>query len=387
MVVEGQNNFRMAAAFRLPITLFHVSLDVKARENDMKRSMILAARGLYPFLFANCALAAAAVPDSFSSEGPALATFNNRLVLAWAAEPGVAVHTVWYATIDGGQPSQAQIPGATTTSAPSLGATDQQLYLATTPPGANERIYYYASNGTGFESNGVPLCDAQKCAETLASPALLGDGSTLYAAWTTPAGTIMYATRLNDVWKVAPLPIPNAVTTPSTGPTLALYQNRLYAAWVDPNGKAVSVSSATLPLSSSSWTAQPVRVAASTTVAPALGIFTVDETVPNIQAGPNTEIVSTKELFLAWTRPDSTISFARMDGPGGSWLPTASPVPLPSGPVTTDAPALSSSIVVLTDEVCLDSSAVGSTSSPGQNPGVNKLQRLHPCPGVVFKGP
>src|SRR5271167_4259549 len=99
----------------------------------MKRSMISAVL-LASITWVSWVLSAAAVPDSFSSEGPALATFNNRLVLAWAAEPGVAVHTVWYATIDGGQPSQAQIPGAMTTSAPSLGATDQQLYLATTPP-------------------------------------------------------------------------------------------------------------------------------------------------------------------------------------------------------------------------------------------------------------
>jgi len=98
-----------------------------------------------------------------------------------------------------------------------------------------------------------------------------------------------------------------------------VYQNRLYAAWVEPSGTAVRVVSA------------PVRIPVQTLVAPALGVFTVDQPAP------------TQALFLAWTTPNSNIDFARWEGGAGQWVDSASPVALPAGPLTSYTPALNSS--------------------------------------------
>ena len=42
--------------------------------------------------------------------------------------------------------------------------------LRLTPPGADDKIYYYVSDGADFQWQGEPLCDAQTCARTRAAP-------------------------------------------------------------------------------------------------------------------------------------------------------------------------------------------------------------------------
>jgi hypothetical protein len=338
----------------------------------MKRFIVSLTGALCAFLWGNCVLSAAEAPDALSSEGPALAYFNNQLVLAWAGESGVGVHKVWYSTFNGEWTPQAEIPGALTTSAPALGVADQNLYLATTPPNTDDKIYYYVSDTGTFDTIGAPppvgepLCDAESCARTRASPALLGNGATLYAAWSTPAGAVMYATRENGVWHIAPLPIPNAATSPTAGPTLALYQNRLYVAWVAPSGEAVSVASATLPLSSNSWSDQ-IQIPVQTKVAPTLGVFVVANPVPSTAA----ELV--QALFISWTKADGTIGFARWNSQVGQWAPSDSPIPLPTGPLTDLPVALTGFNVVNPNLVCVHHSVIGYTGVGGDGKPRHKV--------------
>jgi hypothetical protein len=300
----------------------------------MRRSIVSLAGGLCASVLCCGTLPASEVPGALSSEGPALATFGSDLVVAWAGESGIGAHKVWYSTFNGSWAPEADIPGALTTTAPALGVADQRLFLATTPPQADDEIRYYVSDGAGFETNGATLCDPEGCAHTRAAPALIGDGATLYAAWTTPAGEIRYATRVNGAWSIAALPIPHVLTAATTGPAVAVFEQRLYVAWVLPSGEAVGVTSAALPLAQNSWSEQPVEVPVETQLAPALGVLTVTDPQPS----PAAE--STHALFLLWTTPNATLDFARWDPSAAQWAPVDSPVPLPSGPLTFVAPVL-----------------------------------------------
>ncbi|HMK86242.1 MAG TPA: hypothetical protein VK437_09825, partial [Steroidobacteraceae bacterium] len=191
----------------------------------MKRLMVSLAAGLFTFVSGvACAADVVEVPDSSASTGPALTPFSDWLVMAWAGEAGISSHPVWYSVFNGTSfTAQAQVRGALTSTAPALAVAGGKLYLATTPPNENDRIYSYEATGLEFVSDGVPLCDEQTCARTRAAPALLGVGTTLFAAWTSLNGEIMVAARTNGVWSIAAEPIPDAVTSPTTGPTLALY--------------------------------------------------------------------------------------------------------------------------------------------------------------------
>jgi hypothetical protein len=326
---------------------------------------------------------AAEVPESQSSAGPALsAAVGDRVVIAWAGEEGIDVHRVWHSTYENDTfTPQTEIPGALTRTAPALATVDQVVYLATTPPDADDEIYYYvslASDAGQFDVDPAPLCGPDACAHTRAAPALVGYRSTLYAAWTTPAGKIAYATRTDGAWHIAALAVPSAVTSPTTGPTLAIYEDRLYVAWTDPSGKGVWVTAATLPLSSASW-AQPVFIPASTKVAPALSVFNVENPVPGAAAS------TVNRLYLGWTSEAATINFVRRDTATGQWQSAASPVPLPSGPLTTYSPALLSLAYLSPNLQSVCVANVGWTSQGGPHRS-NLAQKGHGCPGVV-KGP
>jgi hypothetical protein len=194
----------------------------------MKRFIVSLSGGLYAFLAAWSVASAAEVPDSSASSAPALAAYDDRLVMAWAGESGTEAHHVLYTLFDGYTfTPQADIPGALTITAPALAAVGKVLTVATTPPNSGNQIHLYTSSGAGFEMPGTALCDAESCARTLAAPALVADGGTLFAAWTTPEGAIMTASRSSAGWIIDPTPIPNAVTSPTTGPTLTFFQHRL----------------------------------------------------------------------------------------------------------------------------------------------------------------
>jgi hypothetical protein len=335
----------------------------------MKRFIVSLAVALYAFLSGWSVARAAEVPDASASSAPALAVYGDRLVIAWAGDAGTGAHPVRYSLFDGQVfTAQADIPGALTTTAPAVAAVGKVLHVATTPPDAGDKIYLHTSTGAGFAATGTPLCDAETCARTRAAPTLVSDGVTLFAAWTTPEGAIMTASRSSGGWVVDPTPIPNAVTSPSTGPTLTVYQSRLRLAWVTPSGESVGVSTGTLVPSASvlsqpsiAWSA-PIEMTAQTKVAPSLGVFTVGDSTP----GAARELV--ESLFLAWTNADSTVEFARFNPLTGKWARSASPSPVPAGTFTVRAPALASFTYQTPDKECLRSNAVGITGKKPSHP-------------------
>jgi hypothetical protein len=335
----------------------------------MKKFLVSSAVGLYAFLSGWSVTSAAEVPDASASSAPAFAAYGDRLVIAWAGDQGNGSHHVWYRLFDGRVfTPQADIPGALTTTAPAVAAVGKVLYVATTPPDTDDKIYLHTSTGAGFGATGTPLCDAGTCARTRAAPALVSDGGTLFAAWTTPDGAIMTASRSSGGWVVEPTPIPNALTSPTTGPTLTVYQSRLRLAWVTPSGESVGVSTGTLVPSASAlsqpsiaWSA-PIEMAAQTKVAPSLGVFTVGDSTP----GAASELV--ESLFLAWTNVDSTVEFARFNPLTGKWAPSASPSPVPAGNFTVQAPALASFTYQTPNEECLRSNVVGITGKKPSHP-------------------
>jgi len=269
------------------------------------------------------------VPGALTTQAPAVTSVDDTLFVAWSGESGVKSHSVYYSILSNGQwTAQASIPNAKTTAAPALGVVNGQVYLATTPPGAGGEISLYVWNGAAFVPGGN-LCGRVVCAKTGATPALFGNGDFLYAAWTTPEGAIDTATLINGVWFVSPTAVPNATTNPSLAPTLAVFDNQLYVSWVDTSEETISTAVSSLPLSSRSWSAHLSTISAQTAVAPSMGVFGDDNAA------------SPQELFLSWTTPSSTISFARWQAANVDWVPTASPVPLPSGPLTSESPALS----------------------------------------------
>jgi hypothetical protein len=314
--------------------------------------------GVLAIVAGYCVSSAADVPDALSSDGPALTNFHNVTVLAWAGLEGTEAHKVRYATLHGKSTTEREIPGALTVSAPALASSAQSLYVATTPPGADHGIDLYASNDAATFSSMGPLCDANACARTLAAPALAGAGATLYAAWSTPNGAIKYATYINGVWDIAPLPIPSARTDARRGPALVLYQDRLYVAWTAPNGQTVSVASATPPLSSGSWSGQAIQIPAQSRVAPALGVLTVP-------GAPNSAAQSSQALFLAWTAPDSTVHFARWNPQLAQWAGSPSPIPLPTGPLTHRTVALNG-FTFQENQVCF---YINGLADVGEGPG------------------
>jgi hypothetical protein len=341
---------------------------LRRKESFMKRLLVSLVGGLYAFLAGWSVTSAAEVPDASASSAPALTAYGDRLVIAWAGEGGTASHHVWYSLFNGYVfTPQADIPGAHTSTAPAVAAVGKALYVATTPPDTGDKIYLYTSTGAGFGA-GTPLCDAETCARTRAAPALVSDGGTLFAAWTAPDGAILTASRSSGGWVIDPTPIPNAATSPATGPTLTVFQNRLRLAWVEPSGKAIGVSIGTIMPSSSelsqpgiAWSA-PIEIAAQTQVAPSLGVFTVGDSTP----GAASELV--ESLFLAWTNADSTVEFARYNPLTETWARTASPSPVPPGTFTVQAPALAGFTFRTPNEACMRSNAVGVTGKKPSHP-------------------
>jgi hypothetical protein len=345
----------------------------------MKRLLVSLVGGLYAFLAGWSVTSAAEVPGASASSAPALAAYGERLVVAWAGDEDSGAHHVWYSLFnDSIFTRPADIPGALTTTAPALAAIGEALYVATTPPDTGGKIYLFSSTGAGFGA-GTPLCDAQTCARTRAAPALVSDGGTLFAAWTTPDGALMTASHSTDGWIIDPTPIPNAATSPTTGPTLTLFQHRLRLAWVKPLGEAIALSTGTIVPSASKlsapsidWSA-PIEISAQTKVAPSLGVFTVGDSTP----GAASELV--ESLFLAWTNADSTVEFARFNPPTGTWARTAYPVP--TGTFTVQAPALASFASRTPNESCFRSNVVGVTGKKPSHPVDILAKPINtPCP-------
>ena len=277
------------------------------------------------------------VSQAKTSAGPALTTFGSETILAWSgisseSANGQTIHKVGYKLYDGAWQPQQIMPYTTinTTAAPTLATGEgegdgfEHPYLAWRQDDGLIHFAIWDNTTQTFSTDDPTVCDGTAC-ETPTSPALAGNDTGIFAAWTTSSGTVQYASRIGAAWTIYSVPVPGVST--KVAPALTSYNNELYLATVTADN-TIQVEHTHLPLSSSggSWT-QLNSPAATTTVAPALGQGFIGS-VP-WKAGT--------ELFMAWNT-GSTIDFAWWDGT--DWISWPPPLPIPPGPLENYSPAL-----------------------------------------------
>ncbi len=324
------------------------------KDITMKRSMTYAAIGfglLLPYL-SQPALSQT-IPSAQTNAAPAAASLGGLTYVAWKGKSAPA-DKVWYA--DSNTWGQNSISFAVTTQAPALTTFGSTLYLAWRGQGTGptDEIYYSTSTGAGWSSQ-TTVCNPGKttCAEAAAAPALAASSSTLYAAWTTSTNTIEYA-AFNGTW-ACPSAQPPAIAVPGTAPALAVFDNTLYLAWVAQGTSEVEY--ATMSLSSGAWSSA-ASTGISTSVAPALGVYTVPtgDTGESLPSG----------LYMAVASGGTLSVYDWDDG----WVAVRIPgLPIPPGPFT---PAL-----VNTATICEPSGSEASTSALS-------LVYSYPDPGTSF---
>ncbi|MBV9267138.1 MAG: hypothetical protein JO061_13290 [Acidobacteriaceae bacterium] len=276
--------------------------------NNSVRSVSISGVVLLSIL-SSAAMAQTEVPQAQSSAGPAVAALGGTTYIAWAGiqpQPENLGYHVAYTTL-GGTPTV--FSSTFTRVAPALAAARGTVYLAirgNAPLSSADFIYYSSLSGTEL----TPPTTLLPGAQTKAAPALTGDSSTLFAAWTAANGAIQYATYAHS-WS-APQTTP-FTANPLTGPSLALFNGNLYVAWV---GSSNQLNFASLALSTGVWSpAHPVGAASN--VAPALGVY-------------NLPFSASSGLYIAFTSGE--INLWKYDTVAGTWSPgPISPRPLVTG--------------------------------------------------------
>ena len=159
-----------------------------------------------------------------SSAGPALATFNNELIIAWKGE--FADERLFYLRVgSGGWSQQAQIPNVASSVGPTLAQFGSVLYAAWKGMGTDQGIYYARFDGNGWSAQSLIPGVA-----TSVGPSLCTYNVRLYAAWRGMNNdqAIWYSSFDGARWS-AQATIPGVAS--SVGPSLAVFAGKLYAAW------------------------------------------------------------------------------------------------------------------------------------------------------------
>jgi hypothetical protein len=276
------------------------------------------------------------IPQAKTSAAPALTTFGVNTLVAWAgissvSADGQTVHKVGYKYFyDGAWQTQQTMPYGTppgteinTTAAPALAQAEAEgdglnhAYMAWRQDDGLVHYAVFDNSSNTFSTTDPSICSS---CDTISSPALAGDGTTLYAAWTTSSGTIQYASYTDAAWNIYSVDVPGVST--KVAPALAAYGNDLYLAWVT-EYNTIQVKHATLPLSSSgaTWTTLPAP-AALTSVAPSLAF--IGSAFPKVP----------ESLYVAWNT-GSTIDFEYWSG--SEWFSFTPSLPIPPGPLFTPA--------------------------------------------------
>jgi len=84
-------------------------------------------------------------------------------------------------------------------------------------------------------------------------------------------------------------------------------------------------------------------------------------------------------LFVSWTTPESTLSFARWDSSTAEWIPADSPIALPSGPLTSLAPALNG-FTTEPNQACFYTNTLAYTGEEKPRHRVHAKQVKQGCP-------
>lgn len=267
------------------------------------------------------------LPGIESTFGPAVAQLGNTTYIAWTGileQPEGLGYKVWYRTLSA---SSGTFLNVYTTAPLALTQARGTVYLAirgNAPLPQPDNIYYSSLNtALDLQSPTTTLPGAAASG----GPALTGDASTLYAAWSTSTGAIEYAAYTGPSnagsWST-PASTP-ALTTPGRRPAIALFNNMLFFAWVSPGTSLLEY--ATLNLTSGLWsTPEPIGADVVSGVAPALGVYGL----------PGSGGV----LYIAYTY-NGYINLRTYDTAGEYWVPGP-----PPGPLTNEVtPALLNAVI------------------------------------------
>ncbi len=191
-------------------------------------------QGLYYSSFDGSSWSApATIPGVGSSWGPSLCEFNGRLYAAWKGSG--TDKQLWYTSFDGScWAPQATIPGAASAIGPALAGFGNKLYAAWKGSGTNEQLWYTSFDGSSW----APQATIPDVASEIGPTLRVGSGGRLYAAW---KGSDDYD-RLNDqLWYTsfdgsswapqATIPGTDGSSGSLVGASLAVFDNKLYAAW------------------------------------------------------------------------------------------------------------------------------------------------------------
>ena len=180
-----------------------------------------------------------------SSIGPSLAHcklagFQDNLFAAWRGGISAACEgddqSMYYASTVGHKSTFSKsewspperIPGAASSIGPSLAFFQNKLYAAWKGMGDDQSIWYATFDGLKWSRQAHPNPpDTPNIASSI-GPSLAVFQNQLYAAWINTDQSLWYASFDGSNWSKT-APIPNVAS--SIGPSLAVFQNKLYAAW------------------------------------------------------------------------------------------------------------------------------------------------------------
>jgi hypothetical protein len=286
--------------------------------------------------------------------GPSLAVFsppNSEAPLLYAAWKGSGGdERIWYSSFDGTSwaPQQSLPDPIRTSTRPSLTVlpwtvfSNPVLYAAWKGGDGDERIWYSSFDGTSWASQEpLPSPIASSVGPSLAAYTPPdSEGTQVYAAWkgSDDDERIWYSSLNGTAWSAvntsgapqAPLPSPIAS---SVGPSLAVFNNVLYAAWKGSDGDetlwyssygAVDTEYPSWSLDVAGTVQAPLQSPIASSVGPSLVAFS-----PSDSEAPL--------LYAAWKGGDGDerIWYSCFDGT--SWGIPGGPVqePFPS-PIATD---------------------------------------------------
>jgi hypothetical protein len=170
-----------------------------------------------------------------SSIGPSIAAFNEQLYAVWKGVTGD--ESIWWSSFDGQSwaPQQRIAGGAGTSIAPSVAVFNGRLYAAWKGVTGDERIWWSSFDGQSWAPQEHIVDGVGTTVGTSIGPSIAVFNSRLYAAWKGVTGDerIWWSSFDGRSW--APqLQIVDGVGTSigsSVGPSIAVFNGRLYAVW------------------------------------------------------------------------------------------------------------------------------------------------------------
>jgi hypothetical protein len=184
--------------------------------------------------------------DRLSSTRPALAEFDNKLVMAWKSSHD---DQIYWSTFDGNSWSpQQSIPGRSTSHAPALAAFGNRLFMFWQGSGNDARIFHATlpTGSLGIWSGGEEVAFLRADAKgmtregvnTDSHVAAVARGASLILAYRGQPGdtAVWFMAFANGEWS-APFTVPGAGTY--TGPGAAVLNGSLLIAWkaLDPDSE------------------------------------------------------------------------------------------------------------------------------------------------------